>query len=69
MRFLKRALEAFLILLGLVVLLMQLGPDSDTDEDVDKQLGRGHSPSAAPARPAAAPLQRSSPLAAAGPVG
>jgi|GEM_PF-6525941 len=69
MRFLKRLVEAFLILLGLVVLLMQLGPDSDTDEDVDKQLGRGHSPSATPAHPAAAPLQCSYPLVAAGPVG
>ena len=69
MRFLKRALEAFLILLGLVVLLMQLGPDSDTAEDIDKQLGRGHSPAAAPGRPAAAPLQHSYPRVVAGPVG
>ena len=69
MRFLKRALVAFLILLGLVVVLMQLGPDSDTAEDIDKQLGRGYSPSVVPARPAAAPLQCSYPLAAAGPVG
>jgi hypothetical protein len=38
MRLLKRILIALVALLGLAFLLLQVGPDTDTDADIDASL-------------------------------
>jgi hypothetical protein len=38
MRLLKRLLVALVALLGLAFLLLQVGPDTDTDADIDASL-------------------------------